>query len=80
MKFAIRLIIALLFAAFAYVISSIVLGTLMGAGIVSQIIAGLIAIGFFLIALFGKPGAGRSNHFNDNNFGGPGGPGPTTFN
>lgn len=80
MKFAIRLIIALLFAAFAYVISSIVLGTLMGAGLVSQIIAGVIGVGFFLIALFGKPGKGRDSHLNDNNFGGPGGAGPTTFN
>jgi uncharacterized membrane protein len=77
MKFAIRLIVALLFAAFAYVISSIVIGTLMGAGLVSQIIAGVIALGFFLIALFGKPGAGRSKQFDDNNFGGPG---PSAFN
>ena len=80
MKLAIRLTIALLFAAVAYVISSIVIGTLMGAGLVSQIIAGVIGLGFFLIALFGKTGAGRSSQFDDNNFGGPGGPGPSAFN
>ena len=79
MKFAIRLIIAVLFGAFAYVVSSLVVGTLMGAGLVSQIIAAVIGIGFFLVALFGKPGAGRGHHTGDNNFGGPGGPGPTTF-
>jgi L-lactate permease len=71
MKLAIKIIVAILFAAFAYILSSLVLGMLMGPGLLPQTLSAVIGIAALLLGLFGKPGKGP-----DNQFGGPGGPGP----
>lgn len=73
MKFAIRLIIAVLFGLFAYVLLSIVLGTVLENQWLSSGLSIVLAIAAFLIALFGKGSAGGPD------INGPGGMGPTNF-
>ena len=73
MKFAIRLIIAVLFGLFAYVILSVVLGVVLENRWLSSGLSAALAIGAFLIALFGKGDPGGPN------INGPGGIGPSNL-
>jgi hypothetical protein len=74
MKIAIRLIIAVLFGLFAYVLLSLVLGTVLENQGLSSGLSTVLAIGAFLIALFGKGAARGGSDIN-----GPGGMGPSNF-
>lgn len=60
MKFAIRLIIAVLFGLFAYVLLSLVLGIVLENQWLSSGLSIVLAIAAFLIALFGKGLGGRA--------------------